>query len=89
MTASFAVGATLTRADIPALCASLATLLREHPRQLVVCDVAVARPDVVTAEAVARLRLTARRHGSRLVVSGAGPDLVGLLSLLGLSPGDP
>jgi hypothetical protein len=89
MTATLAVGATLTRADIPALCADLALLLRDHPARVVVIDVAVARPDVVTAEAVARLRLTARRYGSRLVVTGAGPDLVGLLNLLGLGPGDP
>ncbi|WP_328476378.1 STAS domain-containing protein [Actinoplanes sp. NBC_00393] len=91
MTASFAVGAALTRADIPVLCAGLALLLRDQPAAVVECDVAVARPDVVTVEALARLRLTARRHGSRLVLAGAGPDLLALLALLGLGdpPGDP
>lgn len=51
-----------------------------------VCDVAdLAGPDLVTVEALARLRLTARRHGWSLVVSGAGPDLLGLVRLLGLT----
>ncbi|MEU4427462.1 STAS domain-containing protein [Actinoplanes sp. NPDC024001] len=84
MTARFAVGATLSRSDIPVLCADLAQLLCGRPATVVVCDVGVARADVVTVEAIARLRLTARRHGSRLVVAGAGPDLLSLLDLLGL-----
>ncbi|MGR6317528.1 STAS domain-containing protein [Micromonospora soli] len=67
---SFAVGATLTRADIPALCADLAEVLRGRDRGVVVCDVTGVRPDVVAIEALARLGLTARRHGWRLVVSG-------------------
>jgi anti-anti-sigma regulatory factor len=83
---SFAVGATITRADIPVLCAGLAEILRGRDGGVVVCDVAdVIRPDVVTVEALARLRVTARRHGWRLVVSGAGPDLRQLVSLFGLT----
>jgi hypothetical protein len=82
----FAVGAAVTRADIPGLCAGLASLLRGRGGGVVTCDVtAVARPDLVTVEALARLRLTARRHGWRLVVGGAGPDLLGLVRLLGLA----
>jgi hypothetical protein len=83
---TFAVGATVTRADIPALCADLAALLGRRGRGVVICDVAgVARPTVVTVEALARLRLVARRHGWRLVVRGAGPDLLQLVALLGLA----
>jgi ABC-type transporter Mla MlaB component len=82
----FVVRATITRTDIPALCTCLADLLRGRPGDVVMCDVAaVDRPDVVTVEAVARLRMTARRHGSRLVVTGAGPDLLLLFGLLGLT----
>jgi ABC-type transporter Mla MlaB component len=87
-TTSFAIGATVTRADIPVLCADLAELVRGRGRGggVVVCDVAdVAHPDVVTVEALARLRLTARRHGCSLVVTGAGPDLLELVRLLGLT----
>ncbi|MET0419898.1 MAG: STAS domain-containing protein [Actinoplanes sp.] len=82
----FAVGATVTRADIPVLCAGLAALVRGRHGGVVVSDVAaVARPDVVTVEALARLRVAARRHGWRLEVSGAGPELLGLVRLLGLT----
>src|SRR4051812_33200508 len=80
-----AVAATATRADIPDLCAELADRLRGRGDGLVICDVAeVIRPDVVTVETLARLRLTARRHGARLVVAGADARLRDLLRLLGL-----
>jgi anti-anti-sigma regulatory factor len=82
----FAIGATVARADIPVLCADLAEMVRGRGGGLVVCDVAaVAHPGVVTVEALVRLRLTARRHGWSLVVSGAGPDLLELVRLLGLT----
>jgi hypothetical protein len=81
----FVVGA-VTRTDIPALCARLADLLRGRPGGIVVCDVAGAPvPDLVLVEALARLRLTARRHGRRLYVTGAGPGLPVLIDLLGLA----
>jgi ABC-type transporter Mla MlaB component len=84
---SIRVAADLTRADIPGLCADLADRLRSaEAGGTVVCDVrAVTRPDVVTVEALARLRLTARRHGCALVVDGAGPRLRALIDLLGLT----
>ena len=86
MTVSFALGTAVTRADIPALCAGLAELLRGRAGGVVTCDVAgLAGPDVVAVEALARLRMTARRHGWRLVVSGAGPELAELVRLLGLA----
>ncbi|MFC7547664.1 STAS domain-containing protein [Plantactinospora sp. GCM10030261] len=78
--------ATVTRADIPDLCARAADLLRDAGRGTVLCEVSgVARPDVVTVEALARLRLTARRYGRRLLVCGAGPDLLRIIALLGLA----
>ena len=84
MAASFALGVTVTRTDIPDLCARLAELVKGH--DLVVCDVAgVARPDVVTVAALARLRLTAGRYGCGLVLAGAGPDLLALIRLVGLA----
>lgn len=85
-TTSFAIGATVTRADIPVLCADLAELVRGRGGGVVVCDVVdVAHPNVVTVEALARLRSTARRHGWSLMVTGANPNLVELVSLLGLT----
>jgi hypothetical protein len=86
MAVTFAVGPTVTRADIPVLCAGLAELLRGRAGGVVICEVAgVTRPDVATVEALARLRLTARRHGWRLAVGGAGPGLLRLIRLLGLA----
>ena len=83
--AYFAVSATVTRADIPVLCANLAERLRGRGRGVVICDLAdVVRPDVATVGALARLRLTARRHGWTLVVNGAEPRLLELVNLLGL-----
>ncbi|MEU2614623.1 STAS domain-containing protein [Micromonospora sp. NPDC007271] len=83
---SFVVRAAVTRADIPILCAELAELLRGRGPGIVSCDVGgVHRPDLVTVEALARLRLTARRHGRQLVIRGADPGLLRLVGLLGLA----
>jgi len=85
---SVALGATVTRGDIPVLCAGLAELLRGPGGGVVTCDVAgldMAGIDVVAVEALARLQVTARRHGWRLVVRGARPGLVQLAGLLGLA----
>jgi hypothetical protein len=83
---SFVVGATVTRTDVPDLCAALSALVGGRDPGVVVCDVsAVVKPAVVTVEALARLRLTARRHGWRLALDGVGPDLRGLVGLLGLA----
>lgn len=85
MTVRYAVGPAVTRADIPCLCAALADLLRARPVPgQVVCDASTARPDVITVEALARLRLTAGRHGWRFSVHGAAPELVSLFGLMGL-----
>ena len=82
----FAVAGTVVRADIPTLCADLAARLGDPGGGVVICDVAaVSRPCVATVEALARLRLTARRHGWTLLVHGAGPDLRDLVGLLGLA----
>jgi ABC-type transporter Mla MlaB component len=81
------IAADLTRADIPGLCADLADRLRNIAAGgTVVCDVrAVIRPDVVTVEALARLCLTARRHGYTIAVANAPEELLALIGLLGLS----
>jgi hypothetical protein len=83
---TFPVRSKITRADIPVLCADLAERLRGRPGGVVACDVAdLADPDVVTVEALARLRLTARRHGWTLRVEGADPGLRRLIGFLGLA----
>lgn len=78
--------------DIPVLCARLHRLISDirpgHSPDgpgLVICDVSgVVRPDLITVDALARLRLTARRLGHRVVLARASPDLLRLLGLVGL-----
>src|SRR3954451_18851266 len=75
----------LTCADVPALCAQVATLLRTGDADVLVCDVgALERPDAATAGPLARLQLTARRLGGRMRLRHASPELRELLALLGL-----
>ncbi|MFP1628364.1 STAS domain-containing protein [Streptomyces sp. 5K101] len=55
-------------------------------RPEVVCDVGgLAQTSLSVVDALARLQLTARRHGTRICVRNAPPDLVALLGLVGLS----
>ncbi|WP_018490962.1 MULTISPECIES: STAS domain-containing protein [unclassified Streptomyces] len=86
----------VTRDAVPALCAQLETLLSDPgapvpdgappaPLGLVECDVgAVDRPGLALVEAVARLALVARRSGRQLALRRVGPELQGLLDLVGL-----
>ncbi|MFF5702358.1 STAS domain-containing protein [Streptomyces sp. NPDC012794] len=71
--------------DVPALCARLGELCRDGPGRPVTCDVrAVTAPTLATVDALARLALAARRHGTPLRLTGAGPALLALLRLAGL-----
>jgi anti-anti-sigma regulatory factor len=82
----FAIGPVVDRADIPPLCARLSALVRDTSAETVLCDVgAVSAPDAVTIEALARLRLTARRLGCDLRVLSAHPRLMDLVALTGLN----
>ncbi len=84
----FAIGGAIARADIPALCERLQTLLSRNERSgaTVICDVGeLGRADAVAVEALARLRLTARRLGRRLQLRRASPELQALLALMGLA----
>ncbi|MFI6476019.1 lipid asymmetry maintenance protein MlaB [Streptomyces sp. NPDC050516] len=74
----------VTFADVPHLCERLRGLYVGGTRE-VVCDLAaLTRADLVAVEMVARLRLTARRAGGRVLMRNAGAGLVALLELTGL-----
>lgn len=63
----------------------LSDLLRATGARLVVCDVGgLANPNAATVDAVCRIRLAARRQGSRLRLRHASPELLDLLDLMGL-----
>ncbi|MFJ7155629.1 STAS domain-containing protein [Streptomyces sp. NPDC101118] len=66
------------------LCQDLADRYRRGAHT-VVCDLsALTRPGLPTLDALARLALTARRHGGRLRLAGTPPALAALLELTGL-----
>lgn len=67
---------------LPAEAGRLAAALRSG--SAVVCDLTAAPVDLRTVQALARLRLDARRAHVTVRVTGAGDELVALLRLLGL-----
>ena len=86
MTILLVISAPITRADIKVLCECVRTLLKENDASSVVCDLgALVDPDAVTVDALARLQLTARRHGRQLRLRHACKELRDLLALMGLS----
>ena len=76
--------AAITRADVPALCERLRALVGASDADVVVCDVRDLAADLVAVEALARLRLTARRLGCGLRLRGAPRALEQMLALCGL-----
>jgi ABC-type transporter Mla MlaB component len=84
--AVFAIGPLVDRADIPALCETLAAMLQGSGAAAVSCDVgAVTAADAVTVEALARLKLTAQRLGCELTVGRASERLRALIAFAGLA----
>jgi ABC-type transporter Mla MlaB component len=51
---------------------------------VVFCDVRKARVDARTVDALARLQLLARRHQCQVRLRGASPELLRLVSFMGL-----
>lgn len=71
--------------DVESVCREVCSRLEDANGLRLVCDVgAIARPDALTLDALARIQLTARRLGRMGSVLGAGPELVRLLDLAGL-----
>ena len=75
----------VSRADVPAVCERLRALLDAGGAALVVCDARALRADLVAVEALARLQLTARRAGRRVLVRQASRELAQLVSFCGLA----
>lgn len=71
--------------DIPALCDRVRVILEHGRADLVLCDAgALARPDAVSVDALARLELTARLLGGRVRFLHAFGELRELLTFVGL-----
>jgi ABC-type transporter Mla MlaB component len=75
----------ITRDAIPAMCERARRLIEACDAGPVACDVgALAEPDAITIDALARLQLTARRLGCRVELRSACEELEDLLTLTGL-----
>jgi ABC-type transporter Mla MlaB component len=81
---AFAIRGPIMRADLPALCERLCSLL-STAGGLVRCDVAGIEPDAVTVDALARLQLAATRRGCSICLCNTSPALLELVELMGLS----
>lgn len=72
--------------DLRRACEALGGLLVGSDACLVVCEVSTrAAPDAATANAVARLALTARRNGRPVLLRHASRDLRRLLRFMGIA----
>jgi len=83
-TIAFAVGGPIARADLPGLCERVCALLATSGAAIALCDVSGVEPDAVTADALARLQLAARRHGCQVRLRSASSELLELLAFMGL-----
>ncbi len=81
----WAIGGRIDRAHIPGLCRDISALLDESSAAVVLCDVGnMNDPDCVALDAFARLQLTARRMGARVMLLRASNGLKELLEFSGL-----
>jgi ABC-type transporter Mla MlaB component len=89
-TSVLVIGSRVALADVPCLCGRVRASLEQRRGDVVVCDVgAVRSPDAVTVDVLARLQLTARRLGGRILLRDAPPGLQDLLDFVGLSDAVP
>jgi ABC-type transporter Mla MlaB component len=84
-TLRFAIRGPIARADVAGLCARVDALLGDSRAEIAICDVSGVRPDAVTVDALARIHLDARRHGCRVRLCSAPPELLELVDFMGLS----
>ena len=83
-TVAFAIGGPISRTDLPGLCARVCAVLEGTDADVVACDVTGVEPDAVTVDALARLQLAARRHGSHVRLRRASDELRELVAFMGL-----
>ena len=80
-----AISGPIGRDDLAELCERICTLLRSSGAQVAVCDVRGTEPDVVTVEALARLRLAALRTGCQVRLRHVSAELAALVTFMGLA----
>jgi ABC-type transporter Mla MlaB component len=80
----FSVRGPIERGDLPGLCERIRALLADSPAMLAYCEVHGVSANAVSADALARLQLAARRSGCQIRLRGASRDLRGLIAFMGL-----
>jgi ABC-type transporter Mla MlaB component len=80
----FAITGPIARADLAGLCRRVCSVLDESDAGIALCDVRGVGVDAVTVDALARLQLAARRHGSRVRLRHASAELLHLVAFMGL-----
>jgi ABC-type transporter Mla MlaB component len=83
-TIAFAIRGPIARDDLPGLSDRVCALLERTGAGIALCDVREVEPDAVTADALARLQLAARRRGCQARLRGASSELLELLAFMGL-----
>jgi len=82
---TFAVRGPIERSDLPGLCDRVCALLSGQCGCVAYCDVRDVTPDAATVDALARLQLAAGRNGCQVRLRNASPELLELVSFLGLA----
>jgi ABC-type transporter Mla MlaB component len=80
----FAIRPPLTRTELPGLYRRICSLFELSGARTAYCDVRGIAADAVAIDALARLKLAARRRGVSLEVLGASPELRALIGFAGL-----
>src|ERR687898_626594 len=80
----FRIEGPIARADLPGLCDRVCGLLERCGPDLAYCRVSGVDPDAVTVDALARLQLAAQRHGCKVRLVDASPELLELVAFMGL-----
>ena len=83
-TIDFAISGPISRADLPGLCDRVCTLLSGSGADVARCNGVGVEPDAVAVDALARLQLAARRAGCEVRLRHASPELLELVSFMGL-----
>ena len=81
----FAIYGPIRRDDLPGLCDRVCAVLRSSRAEQALCSVTGVEPDAVCVDALARLQLAARRSGCQIRLTGASPELLDLVRMMGLS----
>jgi ABC-type transporter Mla MlaB component len=85
VTIAFRVHGPIERQDLPGLCDRICRLLEDSGAAVALCDVHGVAADAVSADALARLQIAARRRGCQIQLRGASEQLWGLIAFMGLT----